>query len=92
MDSRTGDDTVDLDVSWLVPADLMAVEALARLQTAASRCGLWLEFHGADGGLVELLEFVGLVDVLHLCPRCCSSASDTNDPGPAARREAEPPN
>jgi hypothetical protein len=57
---------VDLDVSWLVPADLGAVDALARLQIAASRCGCWLQFHGADGGLVELVEFVGLRDVLPL--------------------------
>jgi ABC-type transporter Mla MlaB component len=67
----TGDGVVDLDVSWLVPADLGAVDALARLQVAASRCGRRLELHGADGGLAELLEFVGLGDVMHLCP-CCA--------------------
>ena len=62
--------SVDLDVAWLVPADLSAVDALARLQVAASRCGRQLKLHGANGGLVELLEFVGLGDVVHLCP-CC---------------------
>jgi len=41
---------VDLDVSWLVPADLGAVDALARLQVAVSRCGRLLQFHAADGG------------------------------------------
>ena len=61
---------VDLDVSWMVPADLDAIEALARLQVTASRYGWWLQFHGADGGLVELVEFVGLGDVVHLCPYC----------------------
>ena len=61
---------VDLDVSWLVPADLTALEALARLQVAASRCGRRLVLHRANGGLVELLEFAGLDDVLHLC-WCC---------------------
>jgi hypothetical protein len=55
---------VDLDVSWLVPADLGVVEALARLQLAALRCGRRLQLHGAHGGLVELLEFVGLGDVV----------------------------
>jgi ABC-type transporter Mla MlaB component len=70
----TGDGVVDLDVSWLVPADLGAVDALARLQVAASRCGRWLQLHGADGGLAELLEFVGLGDVVHLCPCCDWSA------------------
>jgi hypothetical protein len=70
---RDGDRVVDLDVSWLVPVDLATVDALARLQVAASHCGRWLQFHGADGGLVELVDFVGLGDVVHLCPRCRSS-------------------
>ena len=61
---------VDLDVSWLVPPDLGAVDALARLQVAASRCGRSLQLHGACAGLPELLEFIGLGDVLHVCD-CC---------------------
>ena len=68
---------VDLDVSWLVPSDLDAIDALARLQVVVSRCGGLLRLHGVDGGLAELLEFVGLSDVLDLCPcRCgrCSAA------------------
>jgi hypothetical protein len=68
--AAAADRIVDLDVSWLVPADLDAIEALARLQFVASRCGWWLQFHRADGGLVELVEFVGLGDVVHLCPYC----------------------
>lgn len=63
-----GDGAVDLDVSWLVPADLGAVDALARLHVVAARCGCRLRLHGADGGLAELVELVGLGDVLHLCP------------------------
>ncbi len=63
-------DDIDLDVSWLVPPDLNAVDALARLQVAASRCGRSLQLHGACAGLPELLDFVGLGDVLHLC-ECC---------------------
>jgi hypothetical protein len=69
---------LDLDVSWLVPADLGAVDALARLQVTAARCGRSLQLHGACGGLPELLEFLGLVDVLHLCG-CCGPAA--GDPG-----------
>ena len=61
---------VDLDVSWLVPADLCAVDALARLHVTASRCGRSLQLHGACGGLPELLDFYGLGDVLHMCG-CC---------------------
>jgi ABC-type transporter Mla MlaB component len=71
---------VDLDVSWLVPADLCAVEALARLQVTASRCGRSLQLHGACGGLPELLEFYGLSDVLHMCG-CCRPC-DTPPKGP----------
>jgi ABC-type transporter Mla MlaB component len=61
---------VDLDVSWLMPADLGAVDALARLQVAAYRRGRTLRLHGACAGLPELLEFVGLGDVLTRC-ECC---------------------
>jgi ABC-type transporter Mla MlaB component len=70
--ATSGDGAVDLDVAWLVPADLSAVDALARLQLAASRRGRRLRLHGADDGLVELLEFVGLGDVVQLCPWCPS--------------------
>lgn len=62
------DGAVDLDVSWLVPADLSTIDALARLHVAVSRSGRRLQLHGADGGLAELFEFVGLGNVLHLCP------------------------
>lgn len=73
------DGAVDLDVSWLVPADLSAIDALARLQVAASRCGRRLRLHGADGGLAELLELAGLSDVVHLC-RCCNSSGPRTEP------------
>jgi ABC-type transporter Mla MlaB component len=69
---------VDLDVSWLVPADLCAVDALARLQLAAARRGRSLQLHGACGGLPELLEFYGLREVLHMCGCCqpCDAAPE----------------
>jgi ABC-type transporter Mla MlaB component len=59
---------VDLEVSWLVPSDLGAVDLLARLQVAVSRRGCVLRLHRVDGGLAELLDFVGLSDVMNLCP------------------------
>jgi len=68
-----GDGVVGLDVSWLVPPDLAAVDALARLQAVAARRGWRLQLHGADGGLVELVALVGLSDVVHLCPGCPAS-------------------
>src|SRR6185437_3447490 len=55
---RTEVVVIDLDVSWLVPPDLSAVDALARLQVAASRRGRLLHLHGACAGFPELLEFV----------------------------------
>src|SRR5262249_39001806 len=72
--SGGADRIVDVDVSWLVPADLAAVDALARLQVSASRRGLRLQFPGADRGLGELVEFVGMGDLLYLCPGCSSFA------------------
>jgi ABC-type transporter Mla MlaB component len=86
-----GDEALELDVSWLVPADLDAVEALARLQVAASRCGRRLLLHGVNGGLAELLEFVGLGDIMHVCPDCRSSMERTEPPVQGGRRRAEPP-
>jgi ABC-type transporter Mla MlaB component len=88
MAAAGGDGIVDVDVSWVVPADLGAVDAIARLQVAASRCGWWLRFHGADGGLVELVEFVGLGDVVHLCPCCRGACLAVNC---RADRGAQPP-
>jgi ABC-type transporter Mla MlaB component len=60
---------VVLDVSWLAPVDLHAVDALLRLQVTALRRGRQLVLHGADGGLAELLELAGLGGVVHRC-RC----------------------
>ena len=71
------DGAVDLDVSWLVPADLNAVDALARLHVVAVRRGRRVRLHRVDGGLAELLELVGLGDVLHLCPHCRSARKPT---------------
>jgi hypothetical protein len=75
---------VDLDVSWLVPADLDAVDALARLQVAAARRGRQLQLHGCAGGLSELITFVGLSDVVRACP-CCSRHISEEVSGEMAR-------
>ncbi|HEY3015786.1 MAG TPA: hypothetical protein VGJ41_11785 [Nocardioides sp.] len=73
---------VDLDVSWLVPPDLAAVDALARLQLAAARCGRSLWLHGADGRLVELLDLLGLGQTLHVCACAHPPAGDVGDAAP----------
>ena len=76
---------VHLDVSWMAPADLYAVDALARLQLAASRRGRTIEIHNADRGLGELLELLGLDVIVHVCPRCRAPALDS-----AGRRRGKP--
>ena len=86
----SGDGVVDIDVSWLVPADLGAVDALARLHVLAFRCGRSLLMHGAGGGLAELLEFVGLSDVVHLCLCSRGACRAADHPDVRVRRRAEP--
>jgi len=71
---------IDLDVSWLVPADLAAVDVLARFQVAAARRRSQLRLHGADGTLAELIEFCGLGDVVQLCSCCRTSTRPVHDP------------
>jgi hypothetical protein len=71
-ESRT-EGLVDLDVSWLVAADLRAIDALARLQLVVSRQGRRPRLHGAGESLVALLEFVGLDDVVRVCPSCTTT-------------------
>jgi ABC-type transporter Mla MlaB component len=51
------------DVNGL-PADAAAVEALARLQLAAGRCGGAIRLANASTELLDLIAFMGLADVL----------------------------
>ncbi len=55
---------VELDAGWIVPADLEAVDALARLQLAAVRRNVRLRLSRPSDELRELLQLVGLMDVL----------------------------
>jgi ABC-type transporter Mla MlaB component len=52
-----------------VPADAVAVDALARLQLAARRHGCELRLRNASPELRELIAFMGLRDVLRVAPR-----------------------
>ncbi|NUT36342.1 MAG: STAS domain-containing protein [Hamadaea sp.] len=56
--------TVVCDVSGLTRVDAVTVEALARLQLTARRLNRRLIVRGADEGLLLLLTFMGLNDVL----------------------------
>ena len=55
--------TVFCDVDRVEP-DAVTVEALARLQLAAHRTGCRVRFRNASPELIELVELMGLTDVL----------------------------
>jgi ABC-type transporter Mla MlaB component len=60
---RNGGGVVLCDVTGVEP-DAVAVDALARLQLAARRHGYQVRLRNASGGLLELIAFMGLRDVL----------------------------
>jgi len=61
-------DGASSDVLWCelkgVPADAVAVDALARLALAARRRGCEVRLCGASAELLGLVTFLGLADVL----------------------------
>jgi ABC-type transporter Mla MlaB component len=60
---ETAADVVHCEVST-VPADAVTVDALARLQLAATRSGCRIRLRDASSALLELVAFMGLRDVL----------------------------
>jgi hypothetical protein len=63
----TGADVALCDVAAL-PADAVAVDALARIQLATRRMGRRLELRGAADDLLDLLAFVGVAGPLGIEP------------------------
>ena len=61
--ARRTSDIVPCDVHGVYP-DAVTVDALARLQLAAGRLGCQVRLRDASDELVELVEFMGLTDVL----------------------------
>jgi len=55
--------TLLVDASCL-DADAVTLDALARLQLTACRCGFELRLHGSSPELRELIAFAGLEDAL----------------------------
>jgi len=51
------------DVQWVEP-DAVTVDALARLQLAARRQGCQVRLRNASDELAQLVDFMGLADVL----------------------------
>ena len=60
-------DVVLCGLAGIAP-DAVAVEALARLQLAARRCGAEVRLHGASPALREVVDFMGLADTLPDAP------------------------
>jgi ABC-type transporter Mla MlaB component len=64
---ESGDvDLVVCEVGALVDPDAVAVDALARLQLTARRCGAEIRIGHTCDGLRDLLAFMGLSDVVSL--------------------------
>ena len=61
--ARSAPDVVQCDVTGVEP-DAVTVDALARLQLAARRHGCQVQLRRASRELLELVEFMGLRDVL----------------------------
>jgi len=60
---RTRPQVAFCDVDGIDP-DAVTVDALARLQLAASRCGCQVRLRRASAELLALVAFMGLADVL----------------------------
>ena len=60
--------TVDLEASTF-PADVLTVDALARLQLSARRHGRRLRVRDASDDLQDLIDLAGLSEVLGIEPR-----------------------
>lgn len=62
-----GVDVITYDVGSVVEPDVMAIEALARLQLTARRIGGSIQVRHASGELRDLFEMVGLCGVVPVC-------------------------
>ena len=61
--ARAAPDVAFCDVATVDP-DAVTVDALARLQLAARRCGCQVRLRNASAELRDLVAFMGLADVL----------------------------
>jgi hypothetical protein len=79
-----------VDCCALVSPDCGTIHRLARLQLAVRRCGFELQLKNANDPLLELIDLIGLADVLcvesgrqpeereHLC--CVEEERQVDDP------------
>lgn len=69
--ARRGADVISWPLSWAARPGLAAVDELARWQLAARRLGWSIRLRGSCADLSELLDLVGLSDVLPGLARLC---------------------
>lgn len=89
----SADHTIVCDVSALVSPDVVAVDALARLQLTVQRSGHRIQLQHACSELRELLSFTGLDDAVPLLPGSSLEArgepEEGEEPG-GVQEEADP--
>ena len=90
-------DPVPCDVGGLDEPDALTVDALARLQLTALRLGGRLGFEDACGELRDLVDFLGLADVLPCAEPCEGSRLEARgqpeerEQALRVQEEADPP-
>lgn len=81
--------SIVLDVGALVRPDLSVVDLLVRIQLAAGRAGGRLELGGACSELCDLIELLGLADVLPLRIEAGGQTEQREQP-PGVEEEGDP--
>jgi hypothetical protein len=75
VEPRRAGDAWTVTVDTAAAADLLTVDALARLQLAVARGGGRIRVHGASPDLCRLLDLAGLAGVVE----CCDSDERRSD-------------
>jgi ABC-type transporter Mla MlaB component len=86
-------DMVVCDVAALVSPDAVTVDALARLQLTARRCGRRVRLRHACGELQDLIALMGLSDVVPLAPGLSLEPwgeAEEREPARGVEEEADP--
>jgi STAS domain len=78
-------DLITYDVGSVTEPDVMAIEALARLQLTARRIGGSIQVRHASGELRDLLDMVGLCGVVPLCDQSPLGSCGQVEEGEQAR-------
>jgi ABC-type transporter Mla MlaB component len=80
LERRPGS-VVECDLAALARADAAAVDALARLQLTAKRCGCSIRLRNPSAEMLALIELVGLREVLRPCAPLAVEAQRQSEHG-----------